>query len=110
MWELLAITWTKLGTKGRRDVFVAIALYVSEKLQKSLSLIAVAPPTPPFEDMKRSMTLTDELYSEIAEEARRFVAETPQITVLTPEAARAQTIRAPSSMDRLAIAYNLVGR
>ncbi len=113
MWELLVITWMKLGTKGRRDIFVAIAQYVAEKLQKSLSLIAVATPSPPFEDMKRAMSETDELYSEIAEEARRFIAETPHITVLTPEAARAATVAKtapPSSLDRLAIAYKLVGR
>jgi hypothetical protein len=113
MWELLATTWMKLGAKGRRDVFVALSLYVQEKCQKSLVLVAVAPPKPPFEDMKRAMSNTDEMYSEIAEEARKFIAETPQITLLTPEATVAATMHKPvmpNSMDRLAIAYKLAGR
>ena len=104
----------KLGAKGRRDVFVALSLFVQEKCQKSLVLIAVAPPKPPFEEMKRAMSATDEIYSEIAEEARKFIAETPQITLLTPEAAiMAGATRKPimpNSMDRLAIAYRLAGR
>ncbi len=112
MWELLATTWTKLGTKGRRDVFVALALYAQEKHQKSLSLLATAPPTPPIEGMKMAMSAVDELYAEIAEEARRFIAETPQITHLTPEAAAYAAAKKPvmNSMDRLALAYKLAGR
>ena len=113
MWELLVTTWTKLGTKGRRDMFVALALYAQEKLQKSLALTATAPPTPPIEGMKAAMSAVDELYAEIAEEARRFIAETPQITHLTPEAAAfAAAVKKPmpNSMDRLALAYKLVGR
>lgn len=112
MWELLATTWMKLGTKGRRDVFVALAIYVQEKHQKSLTLIATAPPTPPVEGMKAAMSAVDELYAEIAEEARRFIAETPQITQLTPEAAAFVATKKPvmGSMDRLALAYKLAGR
>jgi hypothetical protein len=112
MWELLTTTWVKLGTKGRRDLFVAIALYVQEKHQKSLALIATAPPTPPIEGMKTAMSAVDELYAEIAEEARRFIAETPQITQLTPEAAAFVAAKKPimGSMDRLALAYKLAGR
>ncbi len=116
MWELLVTAWTKLGAKGRRDVFVAIAIYVQEKHQKSLALIATAPPLPPFEGMKTAMSAVDELYAEIGEEARRFIAETPQITHLTPEAAAFAAAKAANakpilnSMDRLALAYKLVGR
>ena len=102
----------KLGTKGRRDILVAIAIYVQEKLQKSLALTATAPPTPPIEGMKLAMGAVDELYAEIAEEARRFIAETPQITQLTPEAAAFAAAKKPTinSMDRLALAYKLAGR
>ncbi len=112
MWELFATTWMKLGTKGRRDVFVALAIYAQEKHQKSLSLIATAPPTPPIEGMKAAMSAVDELYAEIAEEARRFIAETPHITHLTPEAAAYAAAKKPimGSMDRLALAYKLAGR
>jgi hypothetical protein len=115
MWELLVTTWMKLGAKGRRDVFVAIAMYCLEKHQKSLALVAVAPPVPPIEGMKAAMGSVDTLYAEIAEEARRFLAEMPHITHLTPEAAAfaaAAAARKPvmNSMDRLDLAYKLVGR
>ncbi len=112
MWELLAMTWMKLGTKGRRDLFVTIALYTQEKFQKSLALVATSPPPPPIEGMKRAMSDVDELYAEIAEEARRFIAEMPYITQLTPEAIAYAAAKKPTmnSMDRVALAYKLVGR
>jgi hypothetical protein len=113
MWGLLVTTWTKLGTKGRRDLFVSLSLFIQEKCQKSLTLLTPATPKPPFEEMKHAMSTVDELYSEIAEEARRFIAETPRITILTPEAAaispRSKVVL-PNSLDRLSLAYKLVGR
>lgn len=110
LWHLLATTWSKLGTKGRRDVFVAIALFLQERCQKSLTLVVPPTPKPPFEEMRAAMASVDTLYAEIAEEARRFVAETPHITGLTHESAMAaHTKKAlPTSLDRLSMAYNLV--
>jgi hypothetical protein len=63
------------------------------------------------------MADVDVLYAEIAAEAKRFIAETPQITGLTAEAAAAAAEAArlasikrslPTSMDKLAIAYSAV--
>jgi hypothetical protein len=52
---------------------------------------------------------------EIAEEAKRFVAETPQITELTPEAARVaaataelKRVKQMTSLDKLNIAFNTI--
>lgn len=112
LWGLLATTWSKLGTKGRRDVFVALAVFLQERCQKSLTLMVPPTPKPPFDEMRAAMATVDALYAEIAEEARRFVAETPHITGLTAEAANAvYTKKAlPTSLDRLSVAYGLVHR
>ena len=101
-----------MGTKGRRDVFVALAVFLQERCQKSLTLMVPPTPKPPFDEMRAAMATVDALYAEIAEEARRFVAETPHITGLTAEAANAvYTKKAlPTSLDRLSVAYGLVHR
>lgn len=114
LWDLLVTCWQKLGAKGRRDVFVTIAVYLQEKAQKSLALVAPPTPAPPTDGMRAAMGAVDELYSRIAEEARRFVAETPQITGLTAEAAavlRAPAAKKaiPSSLDRLSMVFSMVG-
>jgi hypothetical protein len=114
MWDLLVTCWQKLGAKGRRDIFLAIALFLQEKTQKSLTLVAPPTPAPPLEGMRAAMSAVDDLYALIAEEARRFVAETPQITGLTAEAAAALQAPVakkalPSSLDRLGMVFSMVG-
>jgi hypothetical protein len=113
IFTLFSVTWTKLGTKGRRDVLACLALFLQERLQKSLTLVAPPTPKPPFDAIRAAMSSVDELYAEIAEEARRFLAEMPQITGLTPEAAAAARClkkTLPSSLDRLSLAYTLVSK
>jgi hypothetical protein len=73
------------------------------------------PPVQPIAEMKESIAKIDDIYAEIAEEAKRFIAETPQITELTPEAAAAaraaknlQQVKSINSLDKLNIAYSLL--
>jgi hypothetical protein len=115
MFDLLAVTWMKLGSRGRRDVMAAIAIALQERCANPLTF--AAPPDPPTAGMKTAMSEVDVLYAEIAEEAKRFVPETPQITGLTAEAAvaaaeaaRLQSLKKslPTSMDKLTIAFNTV--
>ncbi len=114
LFDLFVTTWTKLGTKGRRDVFVALLLFIQERSQKSLTLVAPPTPKPPITGMQGAMGAVDKFYTEIAEEARRFVAETPEITGLTPEAATtlraAKKVTTLTSDDKLALAYQLLHR
>jgi hypothetical protein len=65
--------------------------------------------------MRTAVSLINEIYTEIAEEAKRFVAETPQITELTPEAAKAaaaaaevKRVKQMTSLDKLNIAFGMI--
>lgn len=114
LFDLLAHCWMKLGARGRRDILVSIALFLQEKGQKSLSLVTPPPPQIPQAGIRAAMASIDDIYAEIAEEARRFEAETPQITELTAEAAAAAAAAAArkvpklTSMDKLDIAYSFL--
>lgn len=113
--ELFVHTWAKLGVKGRRDILASLALFTQERAQKGLLI----PPTPPVPQpgIREAMTKIDTIYVEIAQEAKRFIAETPQITELTREAAEAKAAAAAlaaakkklSSNEKLDIAYSFLG-
>jgi hypothetical protein len=115
LFDLIALTWTKLGANGRRDVFCSIALFLQEKCATATSLIQKPPPMQPIDEMKAAIAKIDDIYAEIAEEAKRFIAEMPQITELTSEAAAAaravkniQEVKSISALDKMNIAYNLL--
>lgn len=114
MFDLLHLAWTKLAVKGRRDVLTSIAVALQERCANLLTF--ASPPSPPLGGMKTAMSEIDAVYAEIAEDAKRFIAEMPQITGLTAEAASAASAAAsfasikrslPTSMDKLAIAYSM---
>ena len=110
----LELTWNKLGSRGRRDVLVAIALAVQDHLQRRGSLTLTGIPAPPTVSAVRAATSTiDAIYSGIAEEARRFVLERPQMVGLTQEALQAQAQAAKpkiSTLDKMSLVYSLVGK
>jgi len=119
MFDLLGVTWSKLGTRGRRDVLACIGLFLQDRgrASQTLSLTGTpAPAKPPVDGIRAAMSNVDELYAEIAEEARRFVAETPHITHLTAESAAFSTAQrmaktsALTSTDKLSLAYTLLQR
>jgi len=85
VFELLELTWMKLGAKGRREILTALTLCIQESFFKKntlrLSDAAVIGP-----DAIRSAAIgIDSIYTSIAEEARRYIAERPHIAYLTPE-------------------------
>lgn len=113
--DLLGITWMKLAPRGRRDVLASLSLAIQDRCLRALTY--PPPPEPPHAGIRSAMADVDVLYAEIAAEAKRFVAEMPQITGLTAEAAAAAAEAArlasikrslPNSMDKLAIAYSAV--
>lgn len=110
----LELTWNKLGSRGRRDVLVAIALAIQDHLQRRGSLNLTGMPAAPTVSAVRAATSTiDAIYSGIAEEARRFVLERPQMVGLTHEALQAQTQAAKpkiNTLDKMALVYSLVGK
>lgn len=112
MFGCIDLTWTKLGTRGRRDVLAAISLCIQEHLQRRGSLSITGPTAPPTITAIRAATTTiDSIYRIIAEEARRFLLEAPKIAGLTHEA-HVQTIKVPklSAQDKLSLAYSLIGK
>ncbi len=112
--NLLHMTWPKLSTKAKRDILASISISIQDRCQKSLSLTAPPTPAPPTAGMRAAMSDIDAIYAEIADEAKRFVSETPKITELTAEAAAMATAQAntralPTSFDKLSLAFHIAG-
>ena len=109
----IELTWNKLGTKGRRDCIVAIALSVQDHLQRKTSLTLGGPLAPPsLNDIRRAITGVDELYSTIAKEAHKFLLEKPEIVGLVEPNTAAEAKKQPKldPLDKLSLAYKLAGR
>ena len=107
----LELTWNKLGTKGRRDCIVAIALSVQDHLQRKTSLTLGGPLAPPsIGDIRRATTKTDEVYSIIAVEARKYLLEKPEIVGLVEPVDNSAKKPALDPLDKLNLAYKLAGR
>lgn len=104
----LELTWNKLGTKGRRDCIVAIALSVQDHLQRKTSLTLGGPVSPPsLQEIRAAAGDIDTVYSRISEEARRFLLEKPEIVGLVepvPIKAKALTM---SPLDKLNLAFGV---
>jgi len=67
----LELTWSKLGS-GRKDVLAAIGLMLTDHCaRRPLNVL------PSYEAIREAASQTDKMYSEIAEEARRFALEKP---------------------------------
>ena len=111
LFGVLELTWGKLGSKGRRDTIVAMALGIQEHIQRKSTLNlsgTIAPPSSAA--IRNAISGIDAIYSGIAVEARRFVLEAPKMVGLTSEAiAAARAVKVPklSSLDKLAIVYSL---
>jgi hypothetical protein len=116
MFELLGLTWNKLGVRGRRDVLAAIALTAQEHIQKRTSLQLNATTTLPALQAVRTATAhIDKIYSIIAEEARQFMLEAPSIVGLTTEQAAAslatqKTRTVLSADDKMRLMFSLAPR
>lgn len=111
----LELTWTKLGTRGRRDCLCAIAISIQEFMQRKASLTVHAPvATPSHEAVRNAVSSIDSIYSTIAGEARRFILEAPSMVGLSdgPQRKTDSTKSghpAISAIDKLAIVYQLAG-
>jgi hypothetical protein len=109
MFGMLEIAWPKLGSKGRRDGIVSIAISIQQHLQRrgSLSLTGPAAP-PPLSAIRAATSTIDTVYAGIAEESRRFLKEKPKIAGLTKEAAEA--IKKPVKLgpvDKLSLVFGM---
>ena len=112
--DLLELTWVKLGSKGRKECIVTIALSIQEHIAKKSTLaLNNATPLPDPNAIRSVVSAIDVVYSGIAEEAKKFVLEAPVMVGLTKEgAAQANAItKKPTqftSKDKLALSYSLL--
>jgi len=122
MFGILETCWVKLGEKGRRDLLAAFATCIQDHLQRRGSISLTGSLAAPAASAVRAATMSlDSIYTGIAEEARRYRLEVPRIAGLAPAAASgagAATAAATAtarpapkldSMDKLALAYSLLG-
>jgi hypothetical protein len=117
MFGVLDTCWTKLGEKGRRDCLAAFATCIQDHLQRRGSVSLTGSLAAPAASAVRAATMSlDSIYTGIAEEARRYRLEVPRIAGIAAEgksSAAAAAARAPpklDSMDKLALAYSLIGK
>jgi hypothetical protein len=111
----LEIAWNKLGARGRRDAIAAIALSIQDHMQRKTTLaLSTIPAPPPYTAIQSAASKIDIIYSKIAEEARQFLLERPQIAGLTADAASQRQAQKKSatleSADKLALVYSLLGK
>jgi hypothetical protein len=117
MFGILETCWVKLGEKGRRDLLAAFATCIQDHLQRRGSISLTGSLAAPAASAVRAATLSlDSIYTGIAEEARRYRLEVPRIAGLTGPshsvggAAAAPAPKKLDSMDKLALAYSLLGK
>lgn len=113
LWGSMELTWNKLGARGRRDVLVATALSIQDHLQRKTSLTLGGPTAPPaLVAIRGAANNIDAVYSSIADEAKRFLLEKPEIIGLAGTQSAADAVAASkkttmSSIDKLNLAFSL---
>lgn len=104
----LDVTWNKLGARGRRDTIVAIALSIQDHLQRKTSLTLGGPLQPPsLVEVRNASTGIDSVYSLIAEEARKFLLEKPEIVGLVEPVVVAAKQPKFEPLDKLNLVFNM---
>jgi hypothetical protein len=115
MIEQMGDLWTKLGSKGRRDLIASAAVGVCDAFTRrgSLSLtslsssasVSSATPT-----VKASIAEIDVIYTAIAEEARKYTIEAPHLALsagMKRSTAVAPAVPKLSSLEKLALVHSI---
>lgn len=113
MFELLELTWPKLGSKGRRDCVVSIALAIQEHIAKKNSLVLTTNKIPDSNTIRTVISRIDSIYSGIADEAKKYMLETPVIVGLTKESQakiNENKVTKLSAIDKLSLSYSLFAK
>ena len=108
--------WTKLGSKGRRDLVACAAVGVADAITRrgslllsssSSSIITVSTATP---TVRASIAEIDVIYTAIAEEARKYTIEAPSLALssgMRRSTSAAPAIPTLSSLEKLALVHSL---
>lgn len=108
IFNTMAMTWNKLGAKGRRDCLAALTVMICEHIaRRSTPRLTAGPNIPSYDAVKSQNTGIDNIYTTIAEEARKFMLEAPKINGLVEDAA-AKAAAKLSAVDKMALAYALL--
>ena len=108
IFNAINITWNKLGAKGRRDCLAALTMMICEHIaSKSTPRLTAGPNIPSYDAIKSQNAGIDNIYTAIAEEARKFVLEAPKMNGLVEDAAAKAAARL-SAVDKMALAYALL--
>lgn len=89
IFDTLELTWPKLGSRGRKDCVVAIALAIQDHIAKQQTLQLNSTSTPNVDTIRDAVAKIDNVYATIAEEARKYVLEKP-VMVLTNDKPKPQ--------------------
>ena len=104
----VAMMWNKLGAKGRRDSLATLTMMLCEHIaRRSTPRLTAGPNIPTYDAIKSQNAGIDNVYTSIAEEARKFMLEVPKINGLVEDAA-AKAAAKLSAVDKMALAYALL--
>jgi hypothetical protein len=108
IFNAVSITWNKLGSKGRRDCLAALTMMICEHIaRRSTPRLTAGPNIPSYDAIKSQNAGIDNIYTTIAEEARKFMLEAPKMNGLVEDAA-ARAAAKLSAVDKMALAYALL--
>jgi hypothetical protein len=108
IFNVINITWNKLGAKGRRDCLAALTMMICEHIaSKSTPRLTAGPNIPSYDAVKSQNAGIDNIYTAIAEEARKFMLEAPKMNGLVEDVAAKAAARL-SAVDKMALAYALL--
>ena len=108
IFNTMSMTWNKLGAKGRRDCLAALTVMICEHIaRRSTPRLTAGPNIPSYDAVKSQNTGIDNIYTTIAEEARKFMLEAPKMNGLVDDAA-AKAAAKLSAVDKMALAYALL--
>lgn len=104
----IGMTWGKLGAKGRKDCLAALTMMICEHIvRRSTPRLTAGPAIPSYDAIKSQNAGIDNVYTAIAEEARKFMLEVPKINGLAEDAAIKAAAKL-SAVDKMALAYALI--
>ena len=104
----VAMMWNKLGAKGRRDCLASLTMMLCEHIaRRSTPRLTAGPNIPSYDAIKSQNSGIDNVYTAIAEEARKFMLEAPKINGLVEDAA-AKAAAKLSAVDKMVLAYALL--
>jgi hypothetical protein len=111
LFDILELTWPKLGGKGRKECVATIALAIQEHIAKKNSLVlGQSQQTLNSNAVREAVVKIDNVYAGIAEEARKYVLEAPVMVGLKKDTQPKPPKVKMTALDKLSMSYNLISK